>query len=372
MVATVANATSDKSHKSQNNLRRDLWGQSLLFAGVVIAFTATELACAGSLYFTNPAGSIDTVNRVEVDGSGLEPLVLPDGGITTDPRGIAVDPAGHLYFARSGRIDKSDLDGDGAAGLTSSIGLAADVEVDPVGGKVYWTVTSVPSASQGIYRANLDGTDPEAVLVQSDLDPLYAGGLDEDLRAEGINSLELDLDAGLIYWTHTDISRGFLFASAGVNSVSLDGSSPTRLFDFADFTISFDDDTADADHFDLDRDEGMIYWVADNENLFRSKLDGTGRELLLSDGDAVDFAVALDADKDLLYFSGTSTIGSEINTLAADGSGIATPIVTFPGSISDIELGPRHAVPEPSAMWLLAIAVAVALGCRVGVGKSRA
>ena len=90
-----------------------------------------------------------------IAGASRETLeALPN----VDPRGIAVDNLnGRIDYSSGFSIKCANLDGAGATTiLTASSGIG-DVEVDPVGGKLYYS-TIFAAPTDGIWSAALDGS----------------------------------------------------------------------------------------------------------------------------------------------------------------------------------------------------------------------
>lgn len=124
---------------------------------------------AGKLYWCDLNGG--ALRRANLDGSGVE---LVHG---FQCLALALDPAaGHLYLTAGNEVRRSNLDGSGLVSLLSSSGSLRGLDVDPAGGKLYFT----SSLDDAVRRANLDGSGVED-LITSGLDtPL---GLALDLGA---------------------------------------------------------------------------------------------------------------------------------------------------------------------------------------------
>ena len=126
------------------------------------------------MYWADPTNSI--IQRANLDGTGIETLVEDLAG----PRDLALDIVNDkLYWAESGaefddrgipigtinRVQRSDLDGANVEEIvTVSSGSSDGVAVDPAGGKVYWKVSFDSSTPDQLRRADLDGSNPEDVL----------------------------------------------------------------------------------------------------------------------------------------------------------------------------------------------------------------
>ena len=70
---------------------------------------------------------------------------------------------GKIYYTKAGgseAIFRANLDGTNVEAIIGGSG-PSDIAVDGVGGKIYWVN---PQASEAIFRANLDGTNVEAII----------------------------------------------------------------------------------------------------------------------------------------------------------------------------------------------------------------
>jgi hypothetical protein len=205
--------------------------RTLLSAGVVSLLFSTNLPCAAgvqfpttSLYYTagpvlyrsdlSGAGSVevasyggeinaialdrrngsvfwtgrDAVYATDLDGQNLRKLLtVHNGGPVGDfLAAIEVDPIHHsLYFTdrRNNIVYRSDTDGNNLQQIVPISdpggGGLFDVNVDPFGGKVYWSFQNV------LRSANLDGSDPEIVYTSS----------------SSIYRFALDLNKNQVYWS---------------------------------------------------------------------------------------------------------------------------------------------------------------------------
>jgi hypothetical protein len=195
--------------------------------------------------------------RFNLDGSGME-QILPG----VELFGIDVDDVHRkLYWAesRSGRIQRSNLDGSGvetAVIVPISPGgpFPENPLVDPLNQKVYWTTRD--AAGAGIHRSNLDGTEIETIFT-----------------APAIDQFGIDIDPveQKLYWT-----RSTSFSSPGVIERSnLDGSQVETVLN-----CCFDDSPSMIQIDPIARK--MYFW--DGINLFRGNLDATELEFLFETG----------------------------------------------------------------------------------------
>lgn len=159
-----------------NDIRRfDLGGlqPTTLTGGVPMPFAIALDVGGNKMYWTRDVSDlkVPAVQRANLDGSGVQPLVTGFFGCTT---GLALDVAGGKMFwgyinpaiagMFAGMIERSNLDGSNVesviTGLISPSGIALDLE----GGKIYWTDPGVGTASGKIQRANLDGSALETLI----------------------------------------------------------------------------------------------------------------------------------------------------------------------------------------------------------------
>ncbi len=161
-------------------------------------------------------------------------------------------------------IRAAGLDGSGARDVVQAQyprGLA----VDTVHGRLYWTT------GNGVYRANLDGSDAHLVAV--------AAGRAGDVAVAP--------SLGLLVWA----VEGTVFQQDGGIQVSdLDGAD----------VVTIVSGRWDPEAVDVDEAAGTVYWVDSVTGLVeRSRLDGSAVETLATEGMQGPFGVAVvspDAD----------------------------------------------------------------------------
>lgn len=131
-----------------------------------------------------------------LDGSDITPVA----SVAVD---IDVDPvSSKLYFSRSDRIQRMNMDGSGLESLVTGLDSPWGISLDLMHGKIYWA-----DQSQGkIYRANLDGTELEDVITG---------------EAGWVTDVAVDPTAGRIFWT--------TFGAGKIRTAALDGTGPSDL-----------------------------------------------------------------------------------------------------------------------------------------------
>jgi len=127
--------------------------------------------------------TMQQIGSAHLDGSDAGPLLS-----TPFSSGIAFDQVNDkIYWSMAttgmeGEIRRANLDGTEIETVVSGYGKPARIALDASGGKIYWT----DYAFDVVRRANVDGSDVEDLfLVGDNLNP---GGL------------ALDLSAGKVYW----------------------------------------------------------------------------------------------------------------------------------------------------------------------------
>ncbi len=232
---------ADESRIARANL--DGSGEETLFSGFVDGVGVKDLAIdqdAGKLYFANR--SVGLIERANLDGSGRETVVTDANAI-----GLAIDTVGgKLYWAdytySDPTIRRADLDGANEQELHScNQGCSLEgIVLDPANGFIYWA----ERMTQNIYRGYMDGGWHARILHCADGighphglvlhgGRLYWGTDDALMSATELGDdvqtvigdlpgdpqmMELDAEAGRIYWTMNSYEGNM------VQSVALNGS----------------------------------------------------------------------------------------------------------------------------------------------------
>ena len=235
---------------------------ALFFAAMFLLCISHVATAATVPVYWVEGGPDGRLGRVNLDGSGFQTMMTGMGF----PTGIDVDPVNqHIYWTESTtalnsrRIRRADLDGsnivDIVTGLVGADGISLDlsaskiywtnrtntannptvqrsdfngsnvqtlivgpdataIEVDSVGGKIYWTAgANSPTAT--LMQANLDGTSPQALFTASSMQ-LYGVTVGYD---------QLYYPQGRVYFSQQDdVSSTYT-----LQSIDLTGGSPTML-----------------------------------------------------------------------------------------------------------------------------------------------
>jgi sugar lactone lactonase YvrE len=242
-------------------------------------------AGAGVVYWSNMGvASADdgSVERMDLDGRNLT-VVVPAGGTFTAKQ-LKLDKAhGKLYWSdREGmRVMRSNLDGSRVETLVETgrgdvarrdaknwcVGIAVDADR----GKIYWTQKGGSNANEGsIRRANLDVPEGEDAAHRTDIEVLV------DRLPEPID-LDLDVAAGLMYWTDRgDPPRGNSVSRAPTNPPA--GADPAHRTD-VEILVR---DLREAIGIALDVEHRRMFFTDLGGNVYRANLDGSAKTTLLA------------------------------------------------------------------------------------------
>jgi sugar lactone lactonase YvrE len=124
---------------------------------------------ADRIYWTNQIDD-PAIQSANLDGSDVQGLV-PDS-VDCCAIGISIDVVNRKMYWMDGYYEgsvmRADLDGANVETIATTVGIATGIDVDPDGGKVYWTEYGNGSLDDVVRRANLDGSQVEALLDASD------------------------------------------------------------------------------------------------------------------------------------------------------------------------------------------------------------
>lgn len=199
------------------------------------------------------------------------------------PYGIAADTANNKVYITDysvGAIYRFDADGKNPQKILDVNVAGQEMVGDPqgifvLGDKIYW------GRSGGIYKANLDGSNPEPHIVSTAIEyPL---------------DMQYDPTTNKIYLVNDKLDF-----SGGYFSVNLDGSDITNI-------IPDIDGTAIEVNFETNTTYLAVYGVdgtAVTENgIYSSKLDGTGLGMIGEFGSKATWGMAIDLTNSKLFWS---------------------------------------------------------------------
>ena len=202
------------------------------------------------------------------------------------------------------KIQRANLDGSNAQNILTGFGRPVGIALDIAGGKLYWTDrdelhTNNPNGKSSIYRANLNGSNIEPIII-------IAGTL-------AIEAVALDVSEGKIYWTSwSRIAND----ENKIQRANLDGSNVETLIS----GLFFQGREIGPLGIALDLSEGKMYWANFGaDKIQRANLDGSNVETLIS-GLNRPHHLALDFNSRKLYW--TEWGADRIQRANLNGSGI--------------------------------------------------
>jgi hypothetical protein len=253
---------------------------------------AIDLA-AGYLFWTgmgNPSADDGFIRRSNLDGSNMVTLV-PAGGTYT-PKQMRVDPAsGKLYWSdREGmRVQRANVNGSSVETLVTTGTTATDrmdesrwcvgMAIDTAGGWFYWSQKGGDNEGVGsIRRAHIQMPAGQTSTNRNDIEILFSG-LPEPI------DLELDLEAGMIYWA----DRGDDTINRAPIAIPAGSTAATR----ADRQIIVRQ-VPEAIGVAIDKRRGRLYYTGGTGELGRANLDGSNKQEITVSGGAFTGIVVVD------------------------------------------------------------------------------
>jgi DNA-binding beta-propeller fold protein YncE len=177
---------------------------------------------AEKIYFTTTDGTGDdySVKRANTDGTNVETLYV---SITGTPRGVALDTRnGKVYFTDNhigvAKIQRMNLDGSGLEDVMTGV-RAVSIILDVDNGKMYYTTND----DWSVKRANMDGTNVESLHVSDTGTP---SGITLDLNDDNVYFTDGHLTVETIWRMNLDGSE-LEAVLTGVRAVSIGTEPPT-------------------------------------------------------------------------------------------------------------------------------------------------
>jgi sugar lactone lactonase YvrE len=209
-----------------------------------------------------------------------------------------------------------------------------EIELDLAASKVYWSAGNAGNTENGgIFRANLDGTNIEPLLVDA-----------------SVAGIDLDVVSGHVFFTQFSCESG----GSCVKRIDLDGSSLETLIPSA---------VGDIDAIEVDVAGGKLYYNdEDNGMFYKANLDGTNVERFINfEFESTGHGLALDAANGKIYWStrGWSSFGGTTPSAPTGSLGRSnldgSDVEIFYNGGSNSGLIIAAPVPEPSTVVLFAL-----------------
>lgn len=128
----------------------------------------------GKVYWGDDSGNI---SRCNLDGTGKQNIVTIDGG---GIRAVAIDETNkklYFYDAKNQNMYKADLDGKNKSVIISGK-WGYCIAVDEKNSKIYFDVLTDDDSFNGLYMANLDGSNITAIAENTDNFRIYGIAID--------------------------------------------------------------------------------------------------------------------------------------------------------------------------------------------------
>lgn len=255
-------------------------------------------AATSEIYFQEYNNEL--MKKLALDGSGTVTNFLDVAGMSGV--GLAYDDVhGKIYFSDfyetyAGKIWSVNLDGSELTAIATDLVEPYGVALDVPNGKIYWADEADDNDDGRIYRANLDGSNAEAIVTMS---------------GAGFRAVAVDLKNHKLYFY--EVNNEDLYMA------DLDGTNATPIISGVYGYGLLVDSEHDKIYFDEQNDE----------ELKRANLDGSGIETIDDNGTRI-YGMAIDHEKGKLYWTGRDS--GTIEEADLDGnnqvtlkSGLASP-----------------------------------------------
>ncbi len=210
----------------------------------------------GHVYFHSGTSVSATIQRINLDGTN--PTLIYQGAANHSILNIALDTVnGQLYDSEPelNRITRVNDDGTGITSFVSTPN-ANGIEVDPLGGKFYYT----ERIGNVIRRVDLNGTNTQTIITPS-TDPTVVQPW----------TIDLDTSASKLYFAGQFLTGPAGPATYHIQRSNLDGTGFENILNLAGVPRALR----------VDEQAGLMYW-GEGPLLRRANLDGTGVTTLLS------------------------------------------------------------------------------------------
>ncbi|NCC72512.1 MAG: PKD domain-containing protein [Sphingobacteriia bacterium] len=219
--------------------------------------------------------SMECIYRYDADGKNPVRILdasVPGQEMVGDPQGIFIHD-NKIYWGRTGGIYRANLDGtepeEFIATGTVPIEYPLDMNFNRATGKIY-LCNDKDAYSGGVFEVNIDGTGFTEVVPDVDVTAMDADFSNETLFLAGY------------------ASEGTLIEDYGIYSCKLDGSNLVKIGEYglkATWGVT------------IDPKRDKLYWAFKNSNsspdgkIVRSNFDGTGMEDVVNDTNPVAMSI---------------------------------------------------------------------------------
>ena len=212
---------------------------------------------------------------------------------------------GKIYWTESNKIRRANLNGNAAEDIITDLKTPLHIALDIQNEKIYWVNFAPPK----IYRANLDGSEIEAIINRGEPN----AELEKDLPSPF--TIALDTNASKIYW-------GNWQGLWGITRSDFDGSNIEDILINIHMNGFWRRHIVDAEKMQLDVKNEKLYFVDSfNDNIARMNLDGSNYEEL---GISINapYGLSLDLRNNRMYW--THSILGKIYSSTLDGENVIT------------------------------------------------
>ena len=196
--------------------------------------------------YTETNYTFKEIRRANIDGTGPE-LLTNVSGVTPIATTLNIDTS-KLIFGHNLGIDEIGVSGSLQKRIVQAIEKPIDIVIDPSGAAIYWTDSGSIGQTEGIYKAQIDG---------SNIQQLFS-----TLGQKPPHGIAYDTINNKIFWTAFDDTSG------EINKVNIDGSDPQTLITNLKMPIDIS----------LNPDSNEMFWTDQIKNTIeKSNRDGTAK-----------------------------------------------------------------------------------------------
>ena len=228
------------------------------------------------IYWVNSGAN--KIQRANLDGTNITDIINVSNG-TTD---VAVDATnGKIYWTVSNdKIQRANLDGSSIENIVTGLGVNSFIALEVNNNRIYWSEESSPGR---ISRANLDGTNPTALITAN-----------ADVKYPKFIALDL-VNNKIFYRSNTPANTDYMVRRANLDGTGIEANYITGQLNTGIEGIA------------VDPTGSRIYWAGENsDDISRANLDGTGVTQLIAGLDHPR-GIALDLFNNKIYWCDAGT-----------------------------------------------------------------